>query len=401
MRRDVGPADRGAGLRVVVACDKFKECMTAAEANAAIAAGIRRAAPEADVDVVPMADGGEGTAEAMAAGGGRVIEREVTGPLPGSRTLGRITLLADGETAVLDMASAAGIALLAEADRDPTRTTSYGVGELVRYATEMGCKHVVVGLGGSATCDAGMGAAQAVGLHVQTDAGPLNRPVTGADLASIVNVDVPTLAHLPHRTRITCLCDVNAPLFGPNGAAWVYAPQKGATPEQVAQLDVALERLAGVCRRVAMAAEPGMGAAGGLGFGLALAAKAELRPGVEAVADAYHLAQRLDGTQLCVTGEGRFDAQSLGGKVPHGVARICAARDVPCVVISGSHADYAELEPALDTGVSAFFSIADGPADLKDLMARGRALLSARAEQIMRFYLAAGSRAARVPTMVL
>ncbi len=400
MSRDVGPADRGAGLRVVVACDKFKGCLTAGEANAAIAVGLRRAAPEVEVDVCPMADGGEGTAEALAAGGGTVVEREVTGPLPGSRTLGRITLLADGETGVLDMASAAGISLLAEADRNPMRTTSYGVGELVRYATDMGCRHVVVGLGGSSTCDAGMGAAQAVGLHVQTAAGTLSRPVTGADLGDIVNVDVPTLARLPHRTRITCLADVNAPLFGPNGSAWIYAPQKGATPEQVAQLDLYLERLANVCRRVAMAAEPGMGAAGGLGFGLALAARAQLRPGVEAVADACKLHERLDGTQLCVTGEGRFDTQSLGGKVPHGVAKLCASRDVPCVVIAGSHADRKSLQPALDSGVCAYFCLADGPATLADLVDRGRSLLTAQAEQLMRFYLCASSRPERVPSTV-
>ena len=375
-------------MRIVVAADKFKGSLDAPGVCAAMTAGVRRAAPEAEVDLCPMADGGEGTADALAAGGGTVVERHVCGPLPGSRVLGRITLLDDGRTAVLDMASAAGITLLAPDQLDPTRTTTYGVGELVRYAIEMGCHRVIVGLGGSATCDGGLGAAQALGLHIFLDGDrtPASQPLTGGDLGRVTYLDIPTLGTA---ARVTCLCDVTNPLLGPHGAAAVYGPQKGATPEQVGQLDAGLRNLARVSRRLPLAEEPGMGAAGGLAFGLSMATKADLRPGVDAVCDACGLEDRLGQTQLCLTGEGRYDAQSLSGKVVSGVTRRCDDADVPCVVIAGG----VDPEAAAD-GPCAAFSIAPGPATLADLTARAADLVALSAEHVVRLTLAvAGSGA--------
>lgn len=385
MRRDPGPTERGAGLKVVVASDKFKGALTAAEACAAMAEGIREAAPEADVDLCPMADGGEGTAEALAAGGGTIVEHDVCGPLPGMKVAGRITVLDDRQTAVIDMASAAGFSLLDEAQRDPTRTTTYGVGELIRHAIDVGCHRVIVGLGGSATCDAGLGAAQALGLDLTLDSGKLDRPFTGGDLGRLRHVEVPILGP---RAKVTCLCDVSNPLFGPTGAAFIFAPQKGATQAQVKQLDAGLRHAAKVCDRLESAREAGMGAAGGLGFGLSIATKAALEPGADACADACRLAERLQNAQLCLTGEGCFDDQSLSGKAVVGVAHKCAEAEVPCVVLAGEIGE--NLAAAFDMGVSAYHSIAPGPAARNDLMRRTPELLARSAAQVMRLLLAVG-----------
>ena len=371
-------------MRVVVALDKFKRALSAPDACAAAAAGVRRAAPEAEVELCPMADGGEGTAAALAARGGPIVEREVTGPLPDRRVLGRITLIDAGRTGVIDMSAAAGIALLDDRDLDPERTTTHGVGELVAHALDLGCRTVIVGLGGSATCDGGLGAAQALGLRVTLDDGrPAARPLTGGDLGRVTKLEVPAIGH---RGRVVCLCDVDNPLLGDRGTAAVYAPQKGATPRQVRSLEAGLRRLVEASGRAALAGEPGMGAAGGLAFGLSLATKAELRPGVEAVCEACKLDELLVGTQLCLTGEGRFDSQSLAGKVPAGVARHCREAGVPCVVLAGSVEAEAAARAA-EHGIAAAVCLADGPATLADLMARTPDLLSAAARQVTRLAL--------------
>ena len=389
MSRDRGPVQRGADLRVLIAGDKFKGSLAADEVCRAIADGVRRAAPEADIDMCPMADGGEGTADTLATMGGQIVELDVCGPLPGTRVTGRITLLDDGVTALLDMSSAAGFSLLDQASRDPTRTTSFGVGELIRHAVELDRQHIIVGLGGSATCDGGFGAAQALGLHVRLDGESVleaDAPLTGGDLSRVTHVDLPILRP---RALITCLCDVDNPLFGPIGAAHIYAPQKGASPQQVRELDDGLRNIATVCERLEFSKEPGMGAAGGLAFGLSMTMRTELRSGAEACADACRLSERLDGAQLCLTGEGRFDAQSYRGKVVAGVAKRCAEADVPCVVLTGGIADDT-MSRELPKGVSAVFSTAPGPGDLQELMKNAETNVAATAEQVTRLLLAYG-----------
>jgi glycerate kinase len=374
------------GFRVVVASDKFKHALSAEEACEAIALGVRQAAPEAEVDRCPMADGGEGTAEAVARGSrdARWVERDVAGPSPGQRVTARMLLLDGGKRAVLDMSSAAGLSLVSRKDRNPVRTTSFGVGEMIAYADDLGCRSVVVGLGGSATCDGGLGAAQALGLHLYDDDGELTGPCRGGDLVRLRRVDVPAVAR---RIRITCLCDVTNPLLGASGAARVFAPQKGASAAEVEELEHGLLHAAQVCDRLDEAATPGTGAAGGLAFGLMLAGNAVAAPGAAAVADVCGLNDRLAGTQLAFTGEGRFDRSSLDGKVPGTVARLCRRLEVPCVVLAGG-VDAAAAAEADAAGIDAAFSIIDA-ADVQLAVAeRDTAdLLSRAAEHVTRFAL--------------
>ena len=379
-------------MRVVVAPDKFKGSLTAAQAYGAIANGVWAAAPHAKVSTFAMADGGEGTADVFRANGAKLVRREVCGPLPGSRVVGEVVIEKDGQTAFLDMATAAGLSLLDEADRDPTRTTTYGVGELIRFALDADCRRVVVGLGGSATCDGGLGAAQALGARVELDDGPATQPVTGGDLHRLCAVDSSLSRERSERNppgadvQILCLHDVDNALLGDRGTARVFAPQKGATPEQVEQLEHGLARFVELLNAAALATQPGSGAAGGLGFGLDLACNATLRPGAAFVADELKLDDSLTEADLCLTGEGRFDATSLGGKAPIVVARRCQKRGVPCVVLAGS------VEPDLDAaraaGVTSYRSIVPGPCSPADARAHAFDWLGRAAEDVVRLFLA-------------
>ncbi|MEM1012135.1 MAG: glycerate kinase [Planctomycetota bacterium] len=365
-----------------MAVDKFKDALPAAEACRAVARGVRQVLPEAEVDLCPMADGGEGTAAALAAGYETALrhEFEVTGPLPESTVRATLHVVDGGLVAIADMATAAGLELLDRDRRNPLRTTTYGVGELVAHAAELGCREFIVGLGGSATCDGGLGAAQALGLRLTLDgdADELQRPVVGSDLVRIASADVPVLSRGIH---ITCLCDVDNPLVGPNGAAPSFAMQKGATQDDMAQLAHGLERLIDVTGRCGD--EPFHGAAGGLAFGLSLAAKAEARPGVEAVLATTQLAHRLRDARLCFTGEGRFDTQSFRGKVVSGVGRLARQADVPTVALVGS-ADAVASSDADTIGLDAVLTLADGPATLDELLQNTEERLENVASQVTR-----------------
>lgn len=330
-------------MRIVIAPDKFKDCLPAADVADAIARGIRRAHPEAVLDLCPVADGGEGTVAALvSATNGRLETRRVTGPLPDIRVDATFGILGDGTAAVVEMSAASGLALLPPEDRNPMRTTTFGTGQLLTEAVKLGVEHIILGIGGSATVDAGIGMCQAVGQPVILDGeGPADphEPLVGEDLRRVVLIKHGRGSALD-RVRITVACDVTNPLFGPNGAARIFGPQKGATPEQVAELDALLEQLARRCGKLAEANEPGAGAAGGLGFALGAFFAAQLRPGFDIVADAVGLPDRLRHADLCITGEGRLDASSLDGKAAVGVARMCAELSVPCVAVVGD-VDYA------------------------------------------------------------
>lgn len=327
-------------MRIVIAPDKFKGSLTAPEVAAAIAVGVRRARPGAVVDLCPLADGGEGTVDALvAATGGRIERRRVTGPLAEMKVDAAFGVTGDGRTAVVEMAAASGLALLAPGDRDPMSTTTFGTGELLVAAAKLGVAEIVLGIGGSATIDAGVGCAQACGLPVILAEGePVSatEPLCGRDLERVVLVKHGRGSPV-ERARVTVACDVTNPLFGPDGAAAVYGPQKGATPGQVAWFDAALRGLAERTGKLPEAQMPGAGAAGGLGFGmLAYFPNATLRRGVEIVFDAVKLRDRLAGADLCVTGEGRLDSSSLHGKAPVAVADLCRELGVPCVAVVGS-----------------------------------------------------------------
>lgn len=351
-------------MRVVVAPDKFKGCLSAADAAGAIARGLRSANANIQIDACPVADGGEGTVAALVtATGGRFETRRVTGPLPDMRVDATFGVLGDGETAVIEMAAASGLALLAPADRDPFRTTTYGTGQLLLEAAKLGSKRIILGIGGSATVDGGIGCAQACGQPVILDeVGPADphEPLVGEDLRRVVLIKH-ARGSLLDRVKITVACDVRNPLFGPSGAAAVFGPQKGATPKQVVELDALLRRLAERCGKLAEAEAPGAGAAGGLGFALTAFFNAALRPGFELVADAVRLRDRLVGADLCVTGEGRLDMSSYSGKAAVGVARACRELGVRCAAVVGSVADdltaaerslFAKIEPVQLPGMS-------------------------------------------------
>jgi glycerate kinase len=374
-------------MHVVLAPDKFRGSLSAGEAAEALRAGVVRACPGAACDLVPMADGGEGTAEALiAATGGRWTEAEVTGPL-GERRRARFGLLGDGATAVLEMAEASGLALVPADRRNPEVTTTIGTGELLLAAVRAGASRVVLGIGGSATNDGGAGFAQALGFRLLDPSGA-DLPPGGGALARLDRIVPPVHPPLAG-VAIEVACDVQNPLCGPDGASAVYGPQKGATPETVRRLDANLGHLATVIGRDlgrSVAGVPGAGAAGGLGAGLLAFTGARLRPGIDVVIDAVGLRSRLAGADLCLTGEGAIDRSSAFGKAVAGVARAAGAAGVPVLAIGGTLGP--GFEALLDHDVAACFSLCAGPMTLETASMRAAELLAQAAEQATRAFLA-------------
>jgi glycerate 2-kinase len=364
-------------MRIMVAPDKFKDCLSAPKVAEAIAAGLKLADPYAQIDLCPMGDGGEGTVDALVkATNGRFVTQGVTGPIPGTIVGATMGFLGDGTTAVIEMAAASGLHLLRADERNPLKTTTYGTGELIKRALEEGAKQIILGIGGSATVDGGLGALQACGakIIVQREGSDapqeLTTPATGQDLIDLESVVSPPEMNV----KVIVACDVDNPLTGPNGAAAIFGPQKGATPEQVKLLDQALERLAEALEAQDAAKLPGAGAAGGLGFAMFAFFGAEVRPGIGLVMEATKLKERLARADLCITGEGRLDASSLSGKTPVGVAKLCKDVGIPCIAIAGA-VDLAAREK-LRGLFSACFSICNGPMDLDESMRRAAELLT-------------------------
>ena len=365
-------------MKVVVAPDAFKESLPAAEVAASLAAGVVAACADAVVDLCPMADGGEGTVAAMvAATNGRFQVADVYDPLgkpirarfgllgrpPGASLPGQVGLLgaisetagdgapAGGEgelTAVIEMAAASGMPLVPPERRDPLRTTTFGTGQLVVAALDAGARQIIVGIGGSATTDGGCGAAQALGVRfLDADGRPCVSGLAGGGLADVATIDLATRDPRVAEARIRVACDVTNPLTGPEGAARVYGPQKGADAETVERLEANLVYLAGLIRRdvgIDVEALPGAGAAGGLGGGLVAFAGATLEPGADLVAQAVALPRRLAGADLCITGEGMLDATSAAGKTAVGVAGLARDRGVPTICIPGQMSTGAPLD---------------------------------------------------------
>lgn len=371
-------------MKIGIAPDSFKGSMTAMQAATCIEKGLRKALGNITVVKVPMADGGEGTAKTIAdATGGRMVRRTVTGPL-GQPVKASFGLSGDGRTAVIEMAEASGLALLRPAQRNPMRTSTRGTGELISHALKPGVKHLLVGIGGSATNDGGMGMARALGVRFLDKRG---RDVAegGRGLARVAAIDMsgrdPRLAQV----RVEVACDVNNPLTGPRGAAQVYAPQKGATPEMVAQLDAGLANLAAVIKRDLgkdVLKVPGAGAAGGLGAGLMAFLDGELRPGIAIVIDSVQLAKRLKGCHLVITGEGRMDGQTAHGKTPAGVAGVAKSLGLPVIAICGCLGP--GVHQVLKIGIDAYFSTLERSIDESELPAVGPTMLTNGAEQIGR-----------------
>ena len=376
-------------MKIVIAPDSFKECLTALEACEAIERGVLAACPHAGTVKIPMADGGEGTVSALVdATGGEYITETVTGPL-GEKVDARYGILGDGETAVIEMAAASGLALVPPATRNPLVTTTYGTGELMRSAAARGARRIIVGIGGSATTDGGGGMAQAVGVRL-LDANGAELGPGGGELARLARIDVAGLDPRLRDAAIDIASDVTNPLTGERGAARVYGPQKGATPAMVDALDANLAHLADIIQSdlgIDIRDAEGAGAAGGLGAGLMAFLGANMRPGIDLVIEAVGLPERLKGADLVITGEGRLDGQSAFGKTPIGVAREAKKLGLPVIALAGSIGDGAEA--VLERGIDAWFSIVRSPVPLEEALANGAALLEAAAEQVIRAWLAA------------
>ncbi|EIV2968803.1 glycerate kinase [Cronobacter sakazakii] len=354
--------------KIVIAPDSFKESLSAMDVAKAIEAGFREIYPQAHYVCVPMADGGEGTVEAMvAATGGQIITTPVTAPL-GNKVDGFFGLLGDGETAVVEMAAASGLHLVPTAQRDPRITTSYGTGELILAALELGVKAIIIGIGGSATNDGGAGMMQALGARFLDGEG---RELAhgGAALAGLERLDLSTLDPRLAQVSVTAACDVDNPLCGEKGASAVFGPQKGATPAMVTELDAALRRFGEQLEAAtgkAIISAPGAGAAGGMGAALLGMLNAELRPGIEIVIESLGLAQAVRDADLVITGEGRLDSQSIHGKTPVGVARVAKQFQRPVVAIAGSLTpDYQIVH---EHGIDAAFSVIDRIVTLQEAL---------------------------------
>ncbi len=359
-------------IQVLVAPQEFKGTLTARQAAEAMAEGVRRALPGARVDILPLADGGPGTVDAIVAATAGSIQRSAVQDPLGRTVEAEWGLLDDpssGRTAVIETAAAVGLWRLAESERDPRIATTYGVGQLILAALDAGCRRMIAGLGGSATNDGGAGMAQALGARL-LDAAGHDLPPGGAALASLGRIDTSGLDPRLAGTRVTAAADVTNPLCGPQGASHIYGPQKGAAPQAAAELDAALRHYARIVERdvggpVLEAA--GAGAAGGLGAGLIAFLRADVRPGIEVVAEAVRLHERLAGVDLLLTGEGRLDAQTAYGKTVAGVARIARECGLPVIVVAGALGDgWQELLP-LVWGIE---TVAGSAATLADSLAR-------------------------------
>lgn len=369
-------------MRIVVAPQEYKGTLTAKAAAGAMAEGARRAFPEAEVDVVPLSDGGPGLVEALiTALGGQVLAAQVHGPL-GRPVEAEWGMLPD-RTAVIEVASAAGLVLLAPEERDPRATTTYGVGELVLAALDAGAQRLIAGLGGSATNDGGAGMAAALGARF-LDAGGRELPPGGAALARLERIDLSGMDPRVASVEVTAAADVVNPLCGREGASLVYGPQKGASLEVAEELDAALRRYAEVVERdlgVKVLDVPGSGAAGGLGAGFIAFLGAQVRPGFEVVAEAVGLAERIQGADLVVTGEGRLDGQTVYGKTVAGVARTAAALGVAVLVVPGA------LGPGWENILPWVYGVepmAGSGATLEEAMDRPAGILAMTVERALR-----------------
>jgi glycerate kinase len=374
-------------LKVVIAPQGFKGNLTALQVSRAIDHGIRRVVPDVVTSLVPMADGGEGTTQALVdALGGEMIPVAVTDPM-GGHVLAHWGFLGDGVTAVIEMAAASGLSLVPPQKRNPLLATTYGTGELIRHALEKGCRKFIIGIGGSATNDGGAGMAQALGARL-LDAKGEAITFGGGALSSLEHIDISTLDSRLADCDILLACDVDNPLCGPRGASYVYGPQKGATREMVAQLDKALSHYADVIKRdlgIDIRDVPGAGAAGGLGAGLMVFLKARLLPGVEVIIQATGLIEHLKGANLVFTGEGRIDSQTACGKTPVGVARRAKEFGLPVIAIAGEIGD--GYQAVFKQGIDSVFSIARGPISLSQSLSMAEELTADTAERIMRLFI--------------
>ena len=376
-------------MRIVIAPDSFKHSLSAKEVCEAVRKGILSIPGNWDVTMVPMADGGEGTVHALVdATGGKYYTQPVRDPML-RNIKAQFGILGDGKTAVIEMSAASGIELLKEDERNPWLTTSFGTGELIKAALDKGCTRIIVGIGGSATNDGGMGMAKALGIKFLDSKGE-SLGEGGGELGKLASIDISAADPRLQETEVIVACDVNNPLTGAQGASRVYGPQKGAGPNMVKELDQNLSILARLVKET-LGKEikniPGSGAAGGLGAGLMAFTNARLQPGFDIVAKETRLGEKLQGCDLVITGEGKIDSQTQYGKTPMGVLKEAKKYNLPVIAIAGTLGEgYLDL---YDLGFDAIFSIIDKPMSLDEAMITAEELLMRAGQTILRMWLAA------------
>lgn len=373
-------------MKIIAAPDSFKGSLTAIKAAEAIEEGVRSVFKDAEVVKIPIADGGEGTVDAIAAAvESEIIYKTVSGPM-GRPIEANMAVIDRGVTAVVEMASASGLPLVPDDERNPMKATTYGTGELIMEAVKRGCRRIVIGIGGSATNDCGAGMAQALGYKLLDISGN-EVGFGGGELFKVEHIVESPFKDKFQNLEIVIACDVNNPLCGETGASKIYGPQKGADPEMVEILDRNLMHFAGVIKNdlgIDVKDVPGAGAAGGLGAGLMAFLNAKLVPGIELILKTVDFEGKVKDADLVITGEGRVDRQSAFGKVPMGIGRAAKKNGVPVIAIGGSIGEGAEA--LYGVGVDAICSIVPSPMDLKYCMENSYVLLKNAVERAMRIY---------------
>lgn len=373
-------------MRIIIAPDSYKESLSAMDVAIAIENGFKQVLPNAEYVKLPMADGGEGTVQSLVdATNGTIIKHMVTGPL-GQSVDGFWGLLGEGDTAVIEMAAASGIHLVAPEQRNPLITTTYGTGELIKAALDQGVKHIIVGIGGSATNDGGIGMAQALGIRLLDNQGQ-ELGYGGGELARLATIDTSKLDPRLAQVRLEVACDVDNPLCGEKGASAVFGPQKGATPDMVAELDNNLAHYAAIIKQqlgVDVRDMAGAGAAGGMGAALLGLFDAELRPGIEIVMDAVNLDDIVADADLVITGEGRIDSQTIHGKTPIGVARTAKKHGLPVIGIAGCLSS--DCGVVHQHGIDAVFAVVNRSVDLATALAEAAENVEMTARNVAAIY---------------
>ena len=371
-------------MKIVIAPQAFKGSLSALNVATAVQKGVRRIFPDAQILTCPVADGGDGTLETLVeSSGGKIMETNVADPT-GKPIVAQWGAMGDGNTAVIEMARTSGLALLTLEERDPLNATTYGLGEIIVSALNKGFRKFIVGIGGSATNDAGAGMAQALGIKLMDREGR-NLVFGGAALQNLSVIDTSSIDQRVLESNFQIACDVNNPLTGPEGASAVYGPQKGATEENVRQLDSALGVFAEVAKRDLgkdISNLEGAGAAGGLGAGMIAFVEGHLRAGVDIVLDTVNLAEKLESADLVITGEGSIDFQTVYNKAPIGVARMAKARGIPTIGISGMLGENYQI--VHNHGIDAVLSIANGPISLEESLQNAPSLISEAVEESLR-----------------
>ncbi|GIB13420.1 glycerate kinase [Vibrio cholerae] len=374
-------------MKVVIAPDSFKESLTAKQVCDAIQAGLARVWHDAKFVAIPVADGGEGTVQSLVdATQGRLVEVKVMGP-QGKRVEAFYGMLGDNQTAVIEMAAASGLHHVPVAQRDPKLTTSFGTGELIRHALDQGVTKLIIGLGGSATNDGGVGMLAALGARfTNADGDPIQ--LTGGGLRELTHINLQDFDPRLQHCDILVACDVNNPLCGDKGASAVFGPQKGATPEDVQLLDGALRQFGLLTEKVTgkmVLESAGAGAAGGMGAALLAYTQARLRPGIEIVLETVQLAHQVSDADLVITGEGRIDSQTVHGKTPMGVAKVAKRFDVPVLALCGCTGD--NYQAVYQCGIDAVFAAVPRAMSLEDALKESDFNLADLAENVARLWV--------------